>query len=103
MRDDQVTLSGEPDDACDTHDQAVDRERRKGAGLEVPGQESDRKVGGESGGDAAEDDRCREKEGESCGLLVVEASPEPGDHRDAGATDAGEQGEDLRAADLERV
>src|SRR5262245_57489986 len=124
---DQVSRSGEPGDACDTDDQTVDREGSQSAGLEVPGQEPDRKVGGDPGGDAAdkdltadavagaageggqledsggEDDRGREEEGEPCGLLVVEASPEAGDHGDARPADAGEQSKDLRAADLEGV
>src|SRR5439155_1110896 len=50
-----------------------------------------------------EDDRGGEQEGEPRRVLVVEAAQQPGDHRDAGAADAGEQGADLGDADRARL
>ena len=46
-----------------------------------------------------EDDRRREQEREAGRVFVVEPADQAGDHRDAGATDAGEQRADLGDAD----
>ena len=46
-----------------------------------------------------EDDRRREEKREAGGVLVIQTANEPCDHRDAGATDPGEQRERLRDSD----
>jgi two-component system OmpR family sensor kinase len=115
--------SGEAQDAGGAEDQAVDGHRRERPRLEVPHQEPHREVGGDAGDDHAdrdlavdvvagragqagelqdaggEDDRGGEQEREAGGVLVAQAAPEAAHHRHAGAADAGEQREDLKAAD----
>src|SRR4029077_6837439 len=97
----------EADDARRARDQAVDRERRERARLEVPDEIADREVRGDPGDDRAdddlamdvvpgragearelqhaggEDDRRREQKREARGVLVGEAAPQAADHGDA--------------------
>jgi two-component system, OmpR family, sensor kinase len=119
--------SGEAQDAGGAEDQAVDGERGQRPGLEVLHQEAHREVGRDAGDDHAdrdlavdvvarrarqggelqhargEDHRGGEQEREAGGVLVAEAAPETAHHRHAGAADAREQREDLRAADDQAV
>ncbi len=109
-----------------TDGDAVDAERRQALRLEVADEEARREVRGDRGNDRtderltpnavtempgevgdlvdarAENDGRREQEREPGRVFVVETTHETADHRDAGATDAGEQRSDLREADEQR-
>src|SRR5262245_53551955 len=117
----------EADDAGDAGDQTVDGERGEGTGLEVADQEPHRQVGGDTGDDHADDDltvdvipggtgegrelehaggqddRRREQEGESGGVLVGQATGQPADHGGAGAADTREQRRNLPQPDVHPV
>src|SRR5438105_7029641 len=120
-------LSDEEENADAADDEAVDAERPERLCLEEPHQEAHGRVGREAGDDGAhdgltphsvaevteevrqldetgpEDDRRSQQEREAGGVLMVEASGQAGDHGDARAADAGEQGADLRHADGDRL
>src|SRR5256714_2238738 len=123
-----VTLGDrEVDRRREPGEEAVDRERHECLRLEEAHQEADREVGRDGGTEgpderltphavprAAEelgqledrggaDDRRREQEGETGGVLVREADEQAAAHRRSRAREARDQGERLRGADEDRV